>query len=212
MDYKVNDIKLKVVGYYTTDNNINLYLTSNNTVKYELITKSSNLIFYPKDKEVALNKYKEEGLNIKDSYEYSRNKYIVKRKDDFKSSLIFVIIVLIVSLIEIYLMVRSSFLSRIKEVGIYREIGMKKIDIYKMFSGEIIAITTIASLLGVALMSYSLYQLSFIETISDKFMVNTNTVLVTIVFIYIFNLLVGLLPVRKTMRKRPDQILSRTDL
>ncbi len=212
LDYKVNDIKLKVVGYYTTDNNINLYLTSNNTVKYELITKSSNLIFYPKDKEVALNKYKEEGLNIKDSYEYSRNKYIVKRKDDFKSSLIFVIIVLIVSLIEIYLMVRSSFLSRIKEVGIYRAIGMKKIDIYKMFSGEIIAITTIASLLGVALMSYSLYQLSFIETISDKFMVNTNTVLVTIVFIYIFNLLVGLLPVRKTMRKRPAQILSRTDL
>ena len=109
-------------------------------------------------------------------------------------------------------MVRSSFLSRIKEVGIYRAIGMKKIDIYKMFSGEIIAITTIASLLGVALMSYSLYQLSFIETISDKFMVNTNTVLVTIVFIYIFNLLVGLLPVRKTMRKRPAQILSRTDL
>ncbi len=212
LDYKVNDRKLKVVGYYTTDNNINLYLTSNNTVKYELITKSSNLIFYPKDKEVALNKYKEEGLNIKDSYEYSRNKYIVKRKDDFKSSLIFVIIVLIVSLIEIYLMVRSSFLSRIKEVGIYRAIGMKKIDIYKMFSGEIIAITSIASLLGVALMSYSLYQLSFIETISDKFMVNTNTVLVTIVFIYIFNLLVGLLPVRKTMRKRPAQILSRTDL
>ena len=212
LDYKVNDRKLKVVGYYTTDNNINLYLTSNNTVKYELITKSSNLIFYPKDKEVALNKYKEEGLNIKDSYEYSRNKYIVKRKDDFKSSLIFVIIVLIVSLIEIYLMVRSSFLSRIKEVGIYRAIGMKKIDIYKMFSGEIIAITSIASLLGVALMSYSLYQLSFIETISDKFMVNTNTVLVTIVFIYAFNLLVGLLPVRKTMRKRPAQILSRTDL
>ncbi len=212
LNYKVNDRKLKVVGYYTTDNNIDLYLTSINTVKYELITKSSNLIFYPKDKNEALIKYKEAGLNIKDSYDYSRNKYINKRKDDFKSSLIFGIIVLIVSLIEIYLMVRSSFLSRIKEVGIYRAIGMKKVDIYKMFSGEIIAITSIASLLGIALMSYSLYELSFIESISDKFMVNTKTVLVTVIFVYTFNLLVGLLPVRRTMRKRPAQILSRTDL
>ncbi len=109
-------------------------------------------------------------------------------------------------------MIRSSFLSRIREVGIFRAIGMKKRDIYKMFTGEIIAITTIASVLGVALMSYILYQLSFVEYILDKYMVNTKTVLITIVFVYVFNLVVGLLPVKITLRKTPAQILSRSDI
>ena len=109
-------------------------------------------------------------------------------------------------------MIRSSFLSRIKEVGIYRAIGMKKKDIYKMFVGEIIAITSIASVLGVALMSYILYELSFIGDISDKFMVNAKTVLITLAFVYLFNLIVGLLPVKLTLRKTPAQILSRTDI
>ena len=212
IEYKVNGKKLKVVGYYTSDKNIDLYLTNLNTVKYKLITESSNLIFYPKDKNTSLEKYKTSGLNIRDSYEFSKNKYIKERKDSFKSSLIFGIVVLIVSLIEIYLMVRSSFLSRIREVGIYRAIGMKRRDIYKMFSGEIIAITSIASVLGITLMSYILYELSFIESISDKFMVNINTIIITIIFIYTFNLFVGLLPVWKAMKKRPAQILSRTDI
>ena len=158
------------------------------------------------------NKTKDEGLNIKSSYDYSRDRYISDRKDQLESSMIFGIIILAISLIEIYLMMRSSFLSRIKEVGIYRAIGMKKKDIYKMFVGEIIAITSIASVLGVALMSYILYELSFIEDISDKFMVNAKTVLITLAFVYLFNLIVGLLPVKLTLRKTPAQILSRTDI
>ena len=38
-----------------------------------------------------------------------------------------------ISLIEIFLMLRSSFLSRIKEIGVLRAIGVKKSDMrYKM--------------------------------------------------------------------------------
>lgn len=212
IDYKVNDKKLKVVGYYTTSYNIDLYLTSINTVKYELITKSSDLVFYAKNKQEALEKYRDEGLNIKDSYQYSKDIYIKERKENLRGSLIFGIIVLIISLIEIYLMIRSSFLSRIKEVGIYRAIGMKKTDIYKMFMGEIIAITTLSSLIGVCLMSYILHQLSFVSYISDRFLININTFLITILFVYIFNLIIGLLPVKLTLRKTPAQILSRSDI
>ncbi len=212
ISYKVNDKKLKVVGYYTNSYNIDLYLTNNNTVKYELVTKVEDFVIYPKDKEEVLQKYKDEGLNIKDSYTYNKELYIKNRKDDLRGSLAFGFIVLAISLIEIYLMIRSSFLSRIREVGIFRAIGMKKRDIYKMFTGEIIAITTIASVLGVALMSYILYQLSFVEYIMDKYMVNTKTVLITIVFVYVFNLIVGLLPVKLTLRKTPAQILSRSDI
>ena len=121
-------------------------------------------------------------------------------------------IILAISLIEVFLMIRSSFLSRIKEVGIYRAIGVKKIDIYKMFFGEIFAITTIASVPGIILMSYILKVLTSISYIKDSFIINPFIILVTIIFIYIFNLIIGLLPVYKTIRKTPANILSRHDL
>ena len=76
---------------------------------------------------------------------------------------------LIISLIEIILMMRSSFLSRIKEVGIYRAIGVKKLDIYKMFMSESFAITTLVSLPGILFMSYCLYVLSDISYIGSSF-------------------------------------------
>ena len=212
IDYKVNGKKLKVVGYYTNKDKYDLYLTNNNTVKYELINKSSDLIFYAKDKNLVLNEYREKGINIKDSYEYSKELYMKDRIESFESSLILGIIILSISLLEIYLMIRSSFLSRIKEVGIYRAIGVKKRDIYKMFTGEIIAITTIASLLGIIFMSYILKELSTVNYISDRYVVNINTFVITVVFVYIFNLFVGLLPVYRTLRKSPARILSRSDI
>lgn len=117
-----------------------------------------------------------------------------------------------ISLIEIILMTRSSFLSRIKEVGIYRAIGVKKSDIYKMFIGESFAITSISSLPGVLFISYCLYELKDISYISSNYMINIWVVLISIIVMYLFNIIVSLLPVFNTMRKTPANILSRHDL
>ena len=81
-----------------------------------------------------------------------------------------------------------------------------------MFTGEILSITTFASLVGVLLMMYILKEISFIDAISDKFQVDMKVLIVTIAFVYAFNLLVGLLPVYMTIRKTPAQILSRSDI
>ena len=211
ISYKVNDTKLKVVGYFTGSKYKESYLVSNNTIKYNAVTKKENVMIYPKNKEQIVDKYKET-LNIKDSYEYSKDLYLLEKKDEVASVIKTSVIFLVISLIEIYLMMRSSFLSRIKEVGIYRAIGVKKKDIYKMFTGEILSITTFASLVGVLLMMYILKEISFIDAISDKFQVDLKVLIVTIAFVYAFNLLVGLLPVYMTIRKTPAQILSRSDI
>ena len=211
ISYKVNDTKLKVVGYFTGSKYKESYLVSNNTIKYNAVTKKENVMIYPKNKEQIVDKYKET-LNIKDSYEYSKDLYLLEKKDEVATVIKTSVIFLVISLIEIYLMMRSSFLSRIKEVGIYRAIGVKKKDIYKMFTGEILSITTFASLVGVLLMMYILKEISFIDAISDKFQVDLKVLIVTISFVYAFNLLVGLLPVYMTIRKTPAQILSRSDI
>lgn len=211
IEYKVNDTKLKIVGFYSSDSLYESYIVNANTIKYQTILENKGLMIYTKDKDHLIEKYKST-YKMRDAYTYYRNKYISEKKESTNAVITTSIIFLVISLIEIYLMMRSSFLSRIKEVGIYRAIGVKKWDIYRMFESEIIFITTFSSLLGVLLMSYILYEISFIPSISDKFLVNVPIVLGSIIFVYVFNLIIGLLPVYKTIRKTPAQILSRTDI
>lgn len=213
LDYKVNDKKLKVVGYYTSsDVSMDYYFVNNNTIKYNNIRNNDGFAISAKDKDAALKKYSDLKLNIRDSYNYSKSNYIKDRRIAAKSNVIFAIIIMSVSLIEIYLIVRSSFLSRIKEVGIFRAIGMKKIDIYKMFFGEIFTITSIFSMLGVVFMTYVISQLSKIQYISNNYYMNGFIFIGIVLFIYVFNILIGLLPVIGIVSKTPAKILSRNDI
>lgn len=212
IDTKINDTKLTVVGYYSSQREVNYYLVNNNTIKYNVINNSSDLTILSSNKEKTIENFKKVNLNVKDAYSYDKNIYIEQKSDSIKSSLLVAGVMLIISLIEAYLMIRSSFLSRIEEIGIYRAIGMKKSDIYKMFLGEIIAITCTASLLGVVLMSYIINVLLTIEFFSNMFVMNLGVALISILLLLVFNMLVGILPVHKVLKKTPAQILSRHDI
>ncbi len=209
---KVNDHKLKVVGYYTSPYNYDYNFVSDNTLSYLVITNSKSITIYPQDKDKVMSTLELENIEVKDMYEYLKATYIEERKDSVKSSVIVALVMLAISMIEIILMSRSSFLSRIKEVGIYRAIGVKKKDIYKMFIGEYFAITTIACLPGILFMSYCLKVMSSIKYIGDNYVINPFVVLLCIVLMYIFNIIVSLIPVFNTIRKTPANILSRTDI
>lgn len=135
----VNNHKLTVVGYYDSKTNRQDYLVNNNTVKYNLICQSigegimTNDLYrinsstytekdvvamvYPKNKERTLNTIKNEyNLSINDKYEKDRANNQEEKKDVMSRTITFASIALVVSLIEIYLIIRASFLSRIKEI------------------------------------------------------------------------------------------------
>ena len=112
-------------------------------------------------------------------------------------------VILAISFIEIFLIIRASFLSRVKEVGVYRAIGVKKNDIYRMFAGEILhAITTMASLPGFLLMAYILDKVSQISYFSKMFLIDPTVLGISLVLIYGFNLVFGLLPVFRPSARR----------
>lgn len=211
-DIKINGNKLKVVGYYTSLDDINSYFVNSNTKKYNLIEESRGLIVYTKDKDKLISKYRDKYIDFKDVYEVDKNNYINSHRNNIISALIVAVIILVISLIEIILMMRSSFLSRIKEVGIYRAIGVCKSDIYKMFIGESFAISTLASLPGVLFMSYCLNILSTISYVNNNYMMNIFILLLCLGIIYLFNIVIGLIPVFNAMKKTPAQILARHDL
>lgn len=209
----INGHKLKVVGYYTSKNQIDTYFVNANMIKMLLITDSSDISVYSKDKDTVLEKARTEfKINIKDSYQASRDEYVKSQKENIKSAVISSGIIIAISLIEIFLMIRSSFLSRVKEVGIYRAIGVKKWDIYVMFSGEIIAITILAAIPGILVSTYILTLLTKISYLEEMFVINPMLVGYSILLLFIFNIIVGLVPVFNTLRKRPAEILARTDI
>lgn len=212
IDMKVNEQKLKVVGYYYSKTGIDDYFVSENTYKYDIILNNKNMMILAKDKTAMVQNLKDMGYNAKDTYENARNEYISNAKSATMESLIVSGILLAISFVEIFLMIRASFLSRIKEVGIYRAIGVKRGDIYKMFMGEILIITTLAGMPGVVFMSMLLKEISKVPYFTTVFVVNYRVVAVCIVLIYALNLLVGLLPIRQTISKSPAEILSRNDV
>lgn len=210
---KVGERKLVVVGYYTSADELNNYFVNRNTIKNSLILRAKAFTIYPDNKTKVLKDFRSNyEINIYDSYENDRDNYIASRAKSNRLMLAGAIIVLSISLIEIFLMTRSSFLSRVKEVGVYRAIGVKKKDIYIMFSGEIIAITTLTSLLGILICAYIMKVITNVPSMQNIIMVNIKTVVEAIIICYGFNLLVGLIPVFATLRKTPAAILARTDL
>ena len=210
---KVNGQKLKVVGHYTSDLVKDKFYVNNNTIKYRLIGEQENMtVKAAGDKEETVEALSAYGVKARDLYKYQRNKYRKSQLAMVRSFLLVGGIIIIISLIEVFLMMRASFLSRIKEVGILRAIGVKKSDIYRMFTGEIIAITTMASVPGWLMMSYIISRLQNITYLSNMFVCNLQTVLISLALIFAFNLLFGLLPVIHTLVKRPAEILARTDV
>lgn len=209
---KINGHKLKVVGWYTDEKNSDLLLVNREMIKYALVKKKDNVTLCPVDKASSLETLKAEGINVKDTYVNSRDKYIKERWASMLSMLVVAGIILMISFIEIFLMIRASFISRIKEVGVYRAIGVKKRDIYRMFTGEILAITTIASMPGFIFMTFIITKLSKITYLSDMFLINIQLMILCVVVIYGLNLIFGLLPVWRTIRHRPARILARTDI
>ena len=209
---KVNGRNLRVSGYYSDAQDSDFMLVNANTVKYNVVSTTSNITISPADKDQALKWFEENGINAVDDYAESEQDYRDEMWSSIFSTLVMSGVILAISFIEIFLIIRASFLSRVKEVGVYRAIGVKKSDIYKMFTGEILAITTMASLPGYLFMAYVLHRLSGISYFSQMFVVNPMVLIVSIVLIYGFNLLFGLLPVFRTIRKTPAEILSRTDI
>lgn len=213
-DMKVDGIKLKVSGFYKNSNLNGRYVTEN-TIKIQTMKAAESYVLYcdgNKD-EVLSYLVDQNGYIAYDTFARSRENYDDGREAMVKETALLGLIFILISLVEIYLIIRSSFLSRIKEVGILRAIGTKKRDIYKMFLGEIVAISILTTLPAMYIM-YRVegYITTSISYLASTFYMPVPLLIASILFVFIFNAVVGLLPVYFTMRKRPAAILARYDV
>ena len=206
--------KLRICGYYKSDESSDdtLYVGAD-TIRADYVRKQKTFSVYAPNVKQVKSLLDSQSLPAKINDVKERQSYIHSRKDQLTSALIVAGIILLISLIEMFLMLRSSFLSRIKEVGTLRAIGLKKKDIYRMFSGEILVMTLITAIPGIAIMYYVLYNLVKITYyLEGMYMINPMIAGISLAILLVFNLFAGLIPVYVTMRKTPAQILARTDI
>ena len=210
---KVNGVNLTVVGFYTsTKEGEDKQFTNYQTTYYKYLSTTSGITICCYDRDEVYNYLSEQNVNVINNYDSDRNAYLEEQQDTMRTTEILGAVIVAIALIEIYLILRASFLSRIKEVGTLRAIGVKKKDIYKQFVGEIIAITVLTAVPGFAIMGYVLHALTGYSYFANLYIFNEGIVLESAVVVAAFNMIAGLLPVFSTLRKTPAAILSRTDV
>ena len=212
INVKVKGNYLIVTGYYHDDRKGGGLYVTDNTYFINVISKYKTLTISTKNKAALIESLKGSDVRVIDVYKENKQSYVNSISKNIWKTIAVSSVIVFVSLIEMYLMLRASFLSRIKEVGVLRAIGLKKGDIYRMFTGEVIAITLLTALPGMGLMAYFINALTKIDLFDSMYRMNTLVFGISFLIVLGFNMIAGLLPVFTTLRKTPAAILARNDI
>jgi putative ABC transport system permease protein len=198
---------LRVVGVHELGNSILISQSAVNDLYRSELLKAFEFTIYATQKARTLEKLREMGLSAQDLYQYEYdNKYALT----FNLQIyIFAIVILIASCIFLYFLMRSSLFSRIYTIGIYRALGVRKAEIYKIFLTEILAITLLTGIAGVLAVSWIVGE---VNSIYAFIFYPWYIPVISFVFVLCVNIFVGLLPVFSLMRLTPSQILSKYDI
>lgn len=222
-EINVNGTLYEVVGLYQSESVDIQYLVGYDTIAKTLFEGSayydedssrppSDVFYEASNIKSAVDSFEDEGFVVTSVYYESRAEYLSTRVQDSYGTLVFIGVVLGASAISFFFIIRSSLLSRIYEVSVYRALGVGKFDVHKMFAVEIILISSLTSLFGYLITNYVLLRIQWLsEDYFDVISVSIVSLLSGLVIIYLVNLVSGLIPVANLLRKTPAQILSDYD-
>lgn len=129
------------------------------------------------------------------------------------TSIITMTVILILMCICMYFIMRSSLMNRIKEVGIYRAIGVTKKNLIFKFFIETLVLTTLTVLIGYLLTSAFMFAcLGISSLVSQIFYYPVWLALIVIAVLYVISLFFGTLPILSLLRKTPSEILAKYDI
>ena len=136
---------------------------------------------------------------------------------EFKSTVVSNILLLIVFLavmsLCMYFIMRSSLMTRIKEVGIYRAIGVSKGNLTFRFLIESLLLTTLTVFIGYAISSGIIFALALNVSLLDSVLYYPVWLAGAILIVlYAVCTVCGLIPIFSLLRRSPSEILSKYDI
>ena len=202
-----------ISGVYQSEDVSNYLMTSDLAEKIRFETSNSFFIrtdFPSSLKDIIEN---ETDLTAIDIYQEALNQAKQQRNLVLYSSLGTAGFIIGFALLGFFFIIRSSLISRIYEISVYRALGVKKNEIFRSFLIEIIVLTSISTLIGYVIGSVAISKLQ--EGLLGEFnffKITPLTFLLGLVLMYLINVLAGLFPVYMLLRKTPAQILSQYDI
>jgi len=151
-------------------------------------------------------------IDVSHPYLEFRDNYITMMALVYSFLWVFSLVIVIITLIALFFVLRASLAERITEISVFRALGVRRIDITKTFMVEIFVITTVSFIVGYI---FGMYYFTNINTgLYDSNLIIFPPLFMVLggVFIYGMSQLIGLIPVWSLLRKTPAQIMSSYDL
>lgn len=197
----------------------NMYVTTKEFIKQEyfLSTYSYNFNYtffvYSKNIEETVTHLNDLGYTASSSYLSEVEKSSIFKAEENTNILLLSVGGIIISAISMYFIMRSSLISRVYEVSIYRSLGASKKEIRKMFIVEILLTTSISSIIGYIAMTILLLQIQ--SSIGFELHIVHYTVLsfsIGMIGLYLLNTIFGLIPINMLLQKTPSDIMKKYDI
>ncbi len=151
-------------------------------------------------------------VNLTNPYETLLDAYKADKAEQFNGRIIVTGTIFIVSMIILYFMMKANAVQRMQDLGVYRLIGISKGSIVGLFAFENVVITTYTSLVGAMLSTFVTYLISSIPSLGIEINYPWYAFLITVLFLYGVNVIVGIMPIRKILKLPPAQLAAKYDI
>jgi ABC-type lipoprotein export system ATPase subunit/ABC-type antimicrobial peptide transport system permease subunit len=141
-----------------------------------------------------------------------RDEMLGTQWSDIASGLISFAVILAIMCVCMYFMMRSSLMSRIKEIGIYRAIGVSKKNVIFKFFVEAAVLTVLTVFIGYLISSLVVGSLGSAAIISSILYYPVYLAVVVGIILCAICIFFGILPILTLLRKTPSEILSKYDI
>ena len=173
---------------------------------------STTVDFYAVDPDDAVDYLSTHGISSEHIYNNLKIDFLTNKILNSIGFILFAGVFLGAASIASYFILRSSLLSRIYEISVYRALGTPKKDLMKIFFLEALLLTMFTSLWGYLLTSYLLVRLEEMSSgFFDMVKVTPLSFVLGLVIIFGVNILSGIIPVTSLLRRTPAEIISKYD-
>ncbi len=145
--------------------------------------------------------------------EYLLESELEMQKDEMTVGFLTLLIFIVVLSVCVYFIMRSALMGRVKEIGIYRAIGVSKKNLIFKFFIETLVLTTLTVFVGYFISTFLITNwISSSSIIAEILYFPAWLAITVLVLLYGVCTVSGMIPIFTLLRKTPSEILAKYDI
>lgn len=211
-------MEYRIAGTYTEDLGVDLLLseTAYDALLKSLVKEDRGFIVTTDDPQSVFDYFENlpssvtDNLQIFVSHPYGEElaAYEEARSVKLDARLIITITIFVVSLVLLYFSMKSNAMKKIEDIMVYRLLGIQKSSILLIFAIESMLLTLYTSVPAVLITSAVLKFVVSIPSLELHMVYPWSAALGIIVFLFVINIITGVLPIISLVRKPPAQLTN----